>query len=328
MRRNMLVITEIRENALRQMSFEALTVARQLSDGGDVTALVTGDTVPNVASELARYGATRILYITHEHLTDHISEAHVQAWRHAVEHTNPDVILAPHTAIGKDVSPRLAVQLGVGLISDCVAVEEVDERLVFTRPIYAGKAFAKKAFKDDSRIFATLRPNNITAEEVETSGEAVTETIALDLPADSLRTTVERVDKKNVSGIDLSEARVVIAGGRGVKSEAGFEPLYELADVLDAAVGASRGACDAGYCDYALQIGQTGKVVTPELYIACGISGAIQHLAGMSSSKVIVAINKDPEAAIFGVADYGIVGDLFEIVPKLKEQLKDVLQTI
>lgn len=328
MSRHILVITEQRAGTLRQVSFEALTAARQLAAGGPITALVTGDTPPDVTAALARYGATRVLYITHEQLKHPVTEAHVQAWLRAVEQENPDVILAPHTAIGKDVSPRVAVQRGLGLITDCTAVEVVDGRTVFTRPIYAGKAFMKKAFKDESRLFATIRPNNIAAEPVDTPAEAVAATVALDLPDDTIRTEVERVVRKTASGVDLSEARVVVAGGRGVKSAEGFKPLYDLADVLGAAVGASRGACDAGYCDYALQIGQTGKVVTPELYIACGISGAIQHLAGMSNAKVIVAINKDPDANIFSVADYGIVGDLFDVVPKLTEQFKSALQSV
>lgn len=327
MSRHVLVITEFRDGTLRQVSFEALTAARQIAEGGPITALVTGDRHSDVTEELARYGATRVLFITHEQLRQPIADVYVQAWMNAVEQEKPDAILAPHTAVGKDVSPRVAVKLDVGLITDCTAIRVENGRVVFTRPIYAGKAFMKKAFKSEKRLFATIRPNNVTAEPVDTPAEPVETTVNLELPDDAVQTSVERVERKATSGVDLSEARIVVAGGRGVKSEAGFEPLYELADVLKAAVGASRGACDAGYCDYALQIGQTGKVVTPELYIACGISGAIQHLAGMSNSKVIVAINKDPDANIFKVADYGIVGDLFEVVPKLAEQIRRVWQS-
>ncbi|MED4731917.1 electron transfer flavoprotein subunit alpha/FixB family protein, partial [Aneurinibacillus migulanus] len=193
-------------------------------------------------------------------------------------------------------------------------------KVVFIRPIYAGKAFEKKTVTDGT-VFATVRPNNIAAEETGSSAEKV------DFNAEikDLRTIVKDIVRKTAGGVDLSEAKVVISGGRGVKSAEGFKPLQELADVLGGAVGASRGACDAEYCDYSLQIGQTGKVATPDLYIAAGISGAIQHLAGMSSSKVIVAINKDPEAPIFQIADYGIVGDLFEVVPLLTEEFKKVL---
>jgi electron transfer flavoprotein alpha subunit len=209
-----------------------------------------------------------------------------------------------------------------GMISDAIAVKLEGGQVVFTRPIYAGKAYVTQVVTD-GLIVATIRPNNVAALEADAgrSGDVVQSEAA---PVD-LRTVVKEVVRQAATGVDLTAAKIVVAGGRGVKSAEGFKPLYELAEVLGAAVGASRAAADAGFCDYALQIGQTGKTVTPDLYIACGISGAIQHLAGMSASKVIVAINKDPEAPIFKVADYGIVGDLFEVVPLLTREFKALL---
>ena len=227
-----------------------------------------------------------------------------------------------HTALGKDVSPRIASKLNSGLISDVISIEVAGENIVFTRPIYSGKAFEKKIITD-GLIFATIRPNNIAPLEKDESRTGEVTSVKAEIK--DFRSIIKEVVRKASQGVDLSEAKVIVSGGRGVKSADGFNPLKELADVLGGAVGASRGACDADYCDYAMQIGQTGKVVTPDLYIACGISGAIQHLAGMSNSKVIVAINKDPEANIFNVADYGIVGDLFEVVPLLTEEFKKLL---
>ena len=217
----------------------------------------------------------------------------------------------------------LLPKLNAGLISDVTAIETKEGKTSFTRPIYAGKAFQKKIIVN-GMTFLTLRPNNFPALNKDESRTGKISAVQVDIK--DLRTIIKEIIKKSSDGIDLSEAKIVVSGGRGVKSAEGFEPLKELASVLGGAVGASRGACDANYCDYSMQIGQTGKVVTPDLYIACGISGAIQHLAGMSNSKVIVAINKDPEANIFKVADYGIVGDLFEVVPKLTEEIKAYLK--
>lgn len=198
-------------------------------------------------------------------------------------------------------------------------IEGAGDDALFVRPIYSGKAFEKVKIKE-GLVFVTVRPNNIAPLEKDAGRTGNVESLSVDIK--NLRTIVKEVVRNATTGVDLTEAKVIVSGGRGVKSAEGFKPLKELADLLGGAVGASRGACDAGYCDYAMQIGQTGKVVTPDLYIACGISGAIQHLAGMSNSKVIVAINKDPEANIFKVADYGIVGDLFEVVPLLIEEVK------
>jgi electron transfer flavoprotein alpha subunit len=207
------------------------------------------------------------------------------------------------------------------LVSDCTDVEVNGDEVVFVRPIYAGKAFQKKKITDGI-IFATIRSNNIAIGEPDAGRTA--ETIEYKAAIKDIRTVIKDVVRKTAGTIDLTEAKIIVSGGRGVKNAEGFNPIRELADVLGAAVGASRAACDAGYCDYSMQVGQTGKVVTPDLYIACGISGAVQHLAGMSNSKIIVAINKDPEAPIFKVADYGIVGDLFEVVPMLAEEFKKV----
>jgi electron transfer flavoprotein alpha subunit len=241
--------------------------------------------------------------------------------RTIIEKETPDAVVCGHTAMGKDLSPKLAARLQTGLISDATDVSVTGENVVFTRPVYSGKAF-ERVISTDPMTLVTIRPNNIQALEKDTSRAGSMESIEVSLT--DLRTVIQEIVKKTADGVDLSEAKIIVAGGRGVKSKEGFQPLQELAEVLGAAVGASRGACDADYCDYALQIGQTGKVVTPDLYIACGISGAIQHLAGMSNSKVIVAINKDPEADIFKIADYGIVGDLFEVVPLLTEEFKQL----
>ncbi|WP_214817528.1 electron transfer flavoprotein subunit alpha/FixB family protein [Exiguobacterium sp. s131] len=312
-----LVLAEAREGALRNVSFEAIAAAKQLTD--DVTAVVIGDHVQSLAQELGEYGASRVLVVEDDRLKHYTPDGYGQVLRQLIEQENPEMIVLGHTALGKDIAPKLAARLDAGLISDVVSIEGTGRDAEFVRPIYSGKAFEKVKFKD-SVMFFTIRPNNIDALARQAGASVSVETPVVELK--DLAMIVKEVVRKATGKVDLAEAKVIVAGGRGVKSEDGFKPLEELAELLGGAVGASRGACDADYCDYALQIGQTGKVVTPDLYIACGISGAIQHLAGMSNAKVIVAINKDPEANIFSVADYGIVGDLFDVVPMLTEEFR------
>lgn len=324
MGRKVLVLGEVRDGALRNVSFEAIAAGKTVSEGGEVVAVLLGDSVSSLASELVSYGADRVVTVEHENLKAYTSDGYAQALMAVIEQESPEGLIFGHTALGKDLSPKIASRLNSGLISDATQIEEAGGNIVFTRPFYSGKAFEKKIVTD-GLIFATIRPNNIASLQKDESRTGEVSSLSVDVK--DLRTIIKEVVRKATDGVDLSEAKVVVAGGRGVKSVEGFEPLKELADVLGAAVGASRGACDADYCDYSLQIGQTGKVVTPDLYIACGISGAIQHLAGMSNSKVIVAINKDPEANIFKIADYGIVGDLFEVVPMLTEEFKKLLVT-
>ncbi|MCF3941927.1 electron transfer flavoprotein subunit alpha/FixB family protein [Oceanobacillus alkalisoli] len=318
----LLVIAEAKDGTLRNVSFEAVAAAKKIQADAEIVGVVLGkENLEAQAQELIYYGADRIVTIVHEKLENYTSEGYGQAVLAVVNDESPDGIVMGHTSIGKDLTPKLAAKLDTGLVSDAVAIETNGDRVEYVRPIYSGKAFEKKIITD-GLTFVTIRPNNIAPLERDEARSG--DIIAKEVDVADIRTIIKDVVRKASEGVDLSEASVVIAGGRGVKSAEGFDTLYELADVLGGAVGASRGACDAEYCDYSLQIGQTGKVVTPDLYIAVGISGAIQHLAGMSNSKVIVAINKDPEANIFNIADYGIVGDLFEVMPLLIEEIKTV----
>jgi electron transfer flavoprotein alpha subunit len=321
MSKDVLVVAEKRNGNLRNVSFEALAAAKKIADGGKVTAVLFGQGDNGDAEQLAQYGAAQVYLVTNEELNDFSIDAYTQAFTEVFNIVKPDAVLLGHTAMGRDLAPRVAARLGLGLVSDCTEVEVQGDEVVFVRPIYAGKAFQKKKITNGI-IFATIRSNNIEKGEPEVGRTA--ETIEFKATITDIRTVIKDVVRKTAGTIDLTEAKIIVSGGRGVKSAEGFNPINELAKVLGAAVGASRAACDAGYCDYSMQVGQTGKVVTPDLYIACGISGAVQHLAGMSNSKIIVAINKDPEAPIFKVADYGIVGDLFEVVPMLTEEFKKV----
>lgn len=317
------VIAEARGGQLRQVSLEAVKAAQLSANEGDaISALILGHHLAEEARQLSLYISGQVHVVDHADLEHYSAECYCSAMLPLLESLQPCGIVLGHTAMGRDLAPLLAAHLQAGQISDVTSIHRSGPEVLYTRPIYAGKAFEQKRFTAAPHIL-TIRPNNIPpAAEAESPGQIVQH--AYTAPA-NLRTVIKDVITKASGRVDLSEAQIVVSGGRGVKSAEGFQPLEQLAEVLGGAVGASRGACDAGYCDYALQIGQTGKVVTPQIYIACGISGAIQHLAGMSQSRIIIAINKDPEAPIFKIADYGIVGDLFEVLPLLTEEFRKAL---
>ncbi|MGD9677581.1 MAG: electron transfer flavoprotein subunit alpha/FixB family protein [Vulcanibacillus sp.] len=323
MSRKVLVYAEGRDNKLRNVSLEALSVAKKIADGGEVSAALFGSNAEQFIETLGHYGADRVFVVKNPSFDQYVTDLYKEAFLKIVNKVKPDVILLGHTPNGKDFAPKVAQALEIGMVSDSIDIEILGDKVIFTRPIYAGKAFVKKIIKDDM-VLATIRPNNIAMGEADPNKKASKVEFDFSPSSKSLRVQIKDVIRKASCGVDLSEAKVVISGGRGTKKD-GFDKIYELASLLNAAVGASRSACDEGYADYSLQVGQTGKVVTPDLYIAFGISGAIQHVAGMSNSKVIVAVNKDPEAPIFQIADYGIVGDMFEVLPVLKEEFEKLL---
>jgi electron transfer flavoprotein alpha subunit len=316
-----LVFCELKDGKVRKPSLEALSEGRRLADasGKKLGALFVGASNAGSA-EAAQYGADVILSCEAASLASYSSDAFATAIADAVKAKGATVVLGACTAAGKDALPRAAARLSAGYAGDVTALSMVDGKLQAVRPVYAGKAFATTTFSSAIQV-ATTRPNVFAL--APKAGAGAAETLAA--PAGDFKAVVKEILAKAGGKVDLTEANVIVAGGRGMKDGANFKILEDLADALGGVVGASRAAVDAGWgLSHSIQVGQTGKVVAPTLYIACGISGAIQHLAGMTSSKVIVAINKDPEAPIFKIANYGLVGDLFEIVPALTAAAKEL----
>jgi len=285
---------------------------------GNVEAALLGADLGELPDILARYGAARTYVADELALAVYSSEGYANTLAALIGKREPAIVLVGATAMGQD----LAARLGVGLASDCIALTIEDDRLLATRPIYAGKALAQVRPIGDPQI-VTVRPNVFPAPGPDTARTATVEPFAAALG--DVRARVVEVLAAGEGEIDVAEASVIVSGGRGLGGPAGFEPIRSLARTLGAAVGASRAAVDAGWIDHAHQVGQTGKTVTPDLYIACGISGAIQHLAGMRTAKCIVAVNRDPEAPIFKIADYGIVGDLNVVLPLLEKEVRALL---
>ncbi|MBI4912238.1 MAG: electron transfer flavoprotein subunit alpha/FixB family protein [Acidobacteria bacterium] len=316
-----LVFCELKDGKLRKPSTEALSAGRRLADAAGTTlgALFVGAAATG-QEEAAAWGADKILSVVDPKLAAYSSDLYAQAVADAVRAQGATVLLAAATALGKDVAPRAAARLGAGYAADVTALSIEGGKLQAVRPVFAGKAFATVSISSDIQV-ATTRPNVFPAEPK--AGPGTLET--LPAPAGDFKTIVKEILAKGGAKVDLTEANVIVSGGRGMKAGENFKILEELAEAIGGVVGASRAAVDAGWgVPHSMQVGQTGKVVSPTLYIACGISGAIQHLAGMSGSKYIVAINKDSEAPIFKMASYGIVGDLFEVVPELTKAAREL----
>jgi electron transfer flavoprotein alpha subunit len=320
-------IAEQRDGALRKITYEIVSEGRRLADalGQELTVILLGSDIKDKAAELGQYGADKVLVADDARLEAYTTDAYAAVISELAKANDPAVLLMGASVQGKDLSARLSAGLGVGMAQDCTAFAIEDGNLVATRPIYAGKAYAKVTFENSWPQMATARPKVMDISEPDTSKSAEIIDASISLDDSALKTKVVEAVKDEGGKVDLTEADKIVSGGRGMKGPENYKILEDLADLIGASIGASRSAVDAGWRPHTDQVGQTGKVVSPNLYIACGISGAIQHLAGMSTSKVIVAINKDEDAPIFQKSDYGVVGDLFDVVPALTEEIKKYL---
>lgn len=318
------------QGAIKPGSFEVLTASRLLADqmGGQVFAVYLG---PESESEidcesLIQYGADRVLILRHSALASYTVSAYLEALLPVIESRHPEVVLLSASIHGKELAAALSARLKTGLGSDCISLDfNSAEGLTIRRPVNSGKAISTLVYDSTRPQIATLRANVFRGAGPDASRSGQVECIEVQISENSLSLKVKEVVQETGRNLDISEARIVVSGGLGMQNAGNFKLLQDLADVLGAAVGASRPVVDDGWRDYSNQVGQTGRTVSPDLYIACGISGAVQHLAGMSFSNCIVAINKDPNAPIFSVADYGIVGDALEVLPLLTSEFREVL---
>jgi electron transfer flavoprotein alpha subunit len=317
MAQGVMAVTEQRDGAFRKVSYEVVSEGRRIADGlgCPLTAVVVGSGVESLAEEIKKFGPDKVVVLDEPELADYRTDAYTNVLAAQVASLDPAVVLAGASVQGKDLCARLAARLDAGLAMDCTAVALHDGALTCTRPMFGGKIFADVQIKGSPQVIA-VRPNVMRI--TESPRDAVVEKPAVELG--EVKTIVVEKHMDTGSRVELTEADVIVSGGRGTGGN--FQAVENLAAALGGAVGASRSAVDEGWRKHSDQVGQTGKVVSPALYIACGISGAIQHLAGMSTSKVIVAINKDPEAPIFSKADFGVVGDIFQVLPAVTEAVK------
>ena len=324
MAKTILVVAEVKGGGVRKTSFETLAAGRMVAGktGGELAAVLVGSGLDAAAAMLAEHGVVAYAIDDPSYAT-YSSETFTAALVRLAQEKNAGHVLFADTSFGKDLAPAVAVRLDAALATDVVAMEvQSDGYLKVVHPIYTGKVNAEYVLQNKAVQVVSLRPNIFTAGAANGSGRVEKLAWPVQMPP---RAVVQQVIMGGGGKVELAEADIVVAGGRSLKSAENFALVEQLADVLGGAVGASRAAVDAGYQPHSRQVGQTGKVVNPTLYVACGISGAIQHLVGMRTSKVIVSINKDPGAPIFANSDYGIVGDLFEVVPALTAELRTVL---
>jgi len=311
------VISEQRDGKFRKVTYEAISEGRRVADkiGGELTVALLGCDIESLASEAGRYGADKVLAVEDPALADFVSETYAGTLEQMIKTIEPELILIGATSQGKDLSPQLAAMLDAGLVMECIGISAEKGQLTFTRSIYGGKVLACVIVKGHPKI-AAIRPNVLAIKE--NSRRCTVD--KWNWQIDRSKTTVLEEQLQNKGNVELTESEVIVSGGHGTRGD--FSNIKALVDILNGAVGASRSAVDQGWRAHSDQVGQTGKTVSPSLYIACGISGAIQHMAGISGSKIIVAINKDPDAPIFAKSDFGIVGDLFEILPAIAAEAK------
>jgi electron transfer flavoprotein alpha subunit len=315
---------EMKEGAFRPFAFEALTAARALAGGmgGDVVAsVIGGPAVKAAASGAGAWGPNRVLVTADPSLETFSQEGYAAALHAQVQACGSTHVVMTHSVRGRELAPRIAMKLDAGTASDCIALEVADGKVVAERPIYGGKLIARVEVKT-TPVVITVRPKAFPRAEAGNGKEAEVTEVPLVPPASGIRTRWTGFQSTSKGKMDVMEADVLVSGGRGMRGPEGFRILEELADLLGGTVSCSRPVSEQGWRPHGDHVGQTGKTVSPTLYVAAGISGAIQHMAGVSSSRVIVAINKDPNAPIFEKADYGIVGDLFEVIPRLTDEIR------
>jgi electron transfer flavoprotein alpha subunit len=326
MAKRVLTFAEQREGKFKKSAFEAVRTGRKIADeikAEFLTLVIGNENAVKIAPELGGYGAEKVIVVQDDRLGSYSLTAYSKVIAEVVDKYDVGYIFMSATAMGKELAPRVAGKIDAGFALDCTDLKVENGEVIATRPVYAGKAFIRVKVNSERKIY-TLRPNVFSAGESD-GKPAEVEKFEVNLTDDDFSVAAFETVASTKGKLDVTEADIVVSGGRGLKAPENFKMIEELAEILGGAVGASRAVVDAGWRPHDEQVGQTGKTVSPKLYIAIGISGAIQHLAGMSSSKVIVAINKDKDAPIFQVADYGIAGDLFEVVPALIEELKKVL---